>query len=98
MMFGAIAILFALPWLDTSKVKSGAYRPMFKWFFAVFIINFILLGWLGKSPAEGLYVVASRFATLYYFAYFLVILPLLGKFEKTLPLPDSIDEDYKRSH
>jgi len=98
MMFGAIAILFALPWLDTSKVKSGAYRPMFKWLFAVFIINFILLGWLGKSPADGWYVVASRFATLYYFAYFLVILPLLGKFEKTLPLPDSIDEDYKRSH
>jgi ubiquinol-cytochrome c reductase cytochrome b subunit len=98
MMFGAIAILFVLPWLDTSKVKSGAYRPMFKWFFSLFIFNFIFLGWLGKSPAEGWYIIASRFATLYYFAYFLVILPLLGKYEKTLVIPDSIDTDYKQTH
>jgi ubiquinol-cytochrome c reductase cytochrome b subunit len=98
MMFGAIAILFVLPWLDTSKVKSGAYRPMFKWFFALFIFNFVALGWLGKSPAEGWYVIASRFATMYYFAYFLVILPWLGKYEKPLLIPESIDEDYKAKH
>ncbi len=97
MMFGAIAILFALPWLDSSKVKSGSYRPKFKWFFAFFILNFVLLGWLGKSPAEGWYIIASRVATLYYFAYFLLILPLLGKYEKCLILPDSIDSDYRKS-
>ena len=98
MMFGAIAILFVLPWLDTSKVKSGVYRPVFKWIFTIFIANFIFLGWLGQAPAEGWYVWAARVATLYYFAYFLVILPWLGKHEKTLPIPKSIDEDYKKNH
>jgi ubiquinol-cytochrome c reductase cytochrome b subunit len=97
MMFGAIALLFALPYLDKSKVKSGAYRPLFQKFYWLFILNFILLGYLGQSPAEGLYIWASRVATLYYYAYFLVILPYLPKFEKTLPIPDSIDEHYKAS-
>lgn len=98
MMFGAIAILFALPWLDRSQVKSGAYRPLFQKFFWLFLINFAFLGWLGKSPAEGWYVWASRGATLYYYAYFLLILPQLPKFEKTKILPESIDEDYKSKH
>ncbi len=98
MMFGAILVLFALPWLDSSKVKSGDYRPIFKWVFAIFVLNFIFLGWLGKSPAEGWYIWASRVATFVYYIYFLVILPLLGKIEKTLPVPDSIDEHYKKSH
>jgi ubiquinol-cytochrome c reductase cytochrome b subunit len=98
MMFGAIAILFALPWLDKSKIKSGAYRPLFQKFFWLFLANFVFLGWLGKSPAEGWYIWASRLTTLYYYAYFLLILPNLPKFEKALPLPDSIDEDYKNKH
>lgn len=90
-MFGAIAILFVLPWLDTSKTRSGAYRPMFKPFFLLFTINFVLLGWLGGKPADGWYVLASRASALYYFAYFLVILPMLGKIERAHPLPESID-------
>lgn len=97
MMFGAIAILFALPYLDSSKVKSGAYRPAFQRFYWVFIINFLLLGWLGQAPAEGVYVIASQIATLYYFAYFLIVLPVLGKVEKTLPIPVSVDQHYKDS-
>lgn len=96
MMFGAIALLFALPFLDRSPVKSGNYRPLFQKFFALFILNFILLGWLGKAPAEGWYIWASRFSTLYYYAYFLLILPILPKFEKTLPLPESIDQACKK--
>jgi ubiquinol-cytochrome c reductase cytochrome b subunit len=98
MMFGAIALLFALPFLDKSPVKSGAYRPLFQKFFAIFVINFIFLGWLGKSPAEGWYIWASRFATFYYYAYFLVLMPFLPKFEKTLPEPESIDTHYKSKH
>lgn len=97
-MFGAIAMLFVLPFLDRSKTVSGAYRPLFKKVFALFVLNFFFLGWLGKAPAEGWYIWASRFATLYYYAYFLVILPNLPKFEKTLPLPESIDEDYQAKH
>ena len=98
MMFGAIVLLFFLPYLDKSPVRSGAYRPLFKKFFYLFIVNFCLLGWLGKSPAEGWYILASRLSTLYYYAYFLLVLPLLPKFEKTLPLPQSIDHHYKQNH
>jgi ubiquinol-cytochrome c reductase cytochrome b subunit len=96
MMFSALLILFALPWLDTSKVKSGAYRPAFKIFFWLFALNFIALAYLGGKPPEGWYVIASRIAMVYYFAYFLLILPLLGKYETTKPLPESIDAAYKK--
>ncbi len=92
LMFGAIAVLFVLPWLDTSKVRSAAYRPTYKVFFWVFVVVAILLGWLGSKPAEGGYVIASRICTAYYFAHFLILMPLLGIFEKTKPLPGSITE------
>jgi ubiquinol-cytochrome c reductase cytochrome b/c1 subunit len=91
-MFGSIAILVFLPWLDTSKVRSGNYRPAFRLFFWLFIANAIVLGWLGAKPPEGLYVIASRLCTAYYFAYFIIILPLLGLIERTLPIPASIAE------
>ncbi|WP_417686533.1 cytochrome b [Roseibium sp.] len=91
-MFGAIAILFVLPWLDTSKVRSGSYRPLFKQFFWIFAINAVALGYLGAMPAEGIYVILARICTVYYFAHFIIILPLLGFLEKPLPLPASISE------
>jgi ubiquinol-cytochrome c reductase cytochrome b subunit len=91
-MFGSILILFALPWLDTSKVRSGNYRPLFKGFFWIFAIVCVALGYLGSKPAEGLYVVFSRILTVYYFAHFLVILPLLGLLESPKPLPSSISD------
>jgi ubiquinol-cytochrome c reductase cytochrome b subunit len=91
-MGGAIVILCFLPWLDTSKVRSAKYRPLYKQFFWIFIANFILLGYLGSQPAEGLFVLISRITTIYYFAHFLIILPLLGFIEKTKPLPKSISE------
>jgi ubiquinol-cytochrome c reductase cytochrome b subunit len=90
-MFGSLLILFVLPWLDTSKVKSGSFRPLFKIFFWLFALNFVFLGYLGGKPAEGAYVIMSRFATFYYFAYFLFVLPILGKIENTKALPKSID-------
>jgi ubiquinol-cytochrome c reductase cytochrome b subunit len=89
-MFGAIAIWFALPWLDRSPVRSGAYRPWFKWFFALFVCNMLLLGYIGGKPAEGIYILIGRCATTYYFFHFLVLLPLLSKYEQTRPLPESI--------
>ena len=92
LMFGAIAVLFVLPWLDTSKVRSAAFRPMYRQFFWVLVAVCLLLGWLGGKPAEGGYVIAARICTAYYFAHFLIILPLLGIFEKTKPLPASITE------
>ncbi len=107
LMFSAIAMLFALPWLDTSKIKSMRYRPTARWFFGFFILATLGLGWCGgKLPddvvipfgrdavsgeAVGFTVVMmSRVLAAYYFAYFLLVMPLLGLFEKTLPVPDSI--------
>lgn len=91
-MFGSIAVLAFLPWLDTSKVRSAVYRPLYKQLFWVFAAVAVGLGYLGAMPAEGGYVIASRILTAYYFAHFLIILPLLGLVEKTRPLPNSIAE------
>ena len=91
-MFGSILILFVLPWLDTSRVRSGTYRPIFKQFFWVFVIVCIGLGYLGSKPPEGAYVIWARILTAYYFIHFLVILPLLGLLESPKPLPPSIAE------
>jgi ubiquinol-cytochrome c reductase cytochrome b subunit len=91
-MFGAIAVLFFVPWLDTSKVRSAVYRPMYRLFFWLFVADAIFLGWLGSRPAEGAYVVMSQIATLYYFAFFLVIMPALGFIETPRKLPNSITE------
>ncbi len=92
-MFGSILILFVLPWLDTSRVRSGTYRPIFKQFFWIFALVCIGLGYLGSKPAEGLYVVFSRILTAYYFLHFIVILPLIGLLETPKPLPASISDD-----
>jgi ubiquinol-cytochrome c reductase cytochrome b subunit len=74
-------------------VSSGAYRPIFKQFFWLFVIVCLGLGYLGSKPPEGGYVIAARILTVYYFLHFLVILPLLGLLEKPKPLPSSISED-----
>jgi len=89
-MFSAIFVLFLLPWLDTSKVRSATFRPIYKVLFWIFLIDAIVLGWVGSKPAEGIYIIISRIATLYYFLHFLILLPLLGKFERNRPLPESI--------
>jgi ubiquinol-cytochrome c reductase cytochrome b/c1 subunit len=89
-MFGSILVLALVPWLDTSRVRSASYRPLYRQFFWVLVVVCILLGWLGAKPPEGVYVLLSRICTAYYFAHFLVILPLLGLFETPKPLPSSI--------
>ena len=90
LMFSAIAVLFVLPWLDTSPVRSTRFRPMYKPFLALFVIAFFALGYVGGLPPDGPNVVIGQVATAYYFMHFLVVLPLLGKLEKPLPLPESI--------
>ena len=91
-MFSAIFVLFLLPWLDSSKVRSATFRPIYKKFFWIFVLNAIILGWVGSKPAEGHYILIGRIATIYYFAHFLILLPLLGKYEKHRPLPESISK------
>jgi len=91
-MVASIAILFILPWLDTSKVRSARFRPIYKQLFWVFVADCFVLGWVGANPPEGSFVWIGQICTIYYFAHFLIILPILGKLERPRPLPDSIHE------
>ncbi|MDO8288696.1 MAG: cytochrome b N-terminal domain-containing protein [Parvibaculum sp.] len=100
LMFGAIAILFVLPWLDTSKVRSARFRPLYKQFFWLFLVVCLVLGWCGgRMPDEVLFSVGgidiivthlARLLTFYYFFHFIVLFPLLGLIERPKPLPESI--------
>ena len=91
-MFAAIFVLVILPWLDTSKVRSTVFRPIYKQFYWFLIADVLVLGYIGAMPAEGIYVLIGRVATIYYFVHFLIILPFLGFKEKTTALPLSITE------
>ena len=91
-MFGAIAVLFVLPWLDTSKVRSMTYRPLGKQFFWIFVLVCLGLGYVGGKPVSDIYTLIGRILTVCYFAYFLIVLPLLGRIEKPKALPASISE------
>ncbi|MBX9819422.1 cytochrome c1 [Afipia birgiae] len=95
-MFSAIIVLAFLPWLDSAKTRSSKYRPLAKQFFWIFVAICLGLGWLGAKPAEGIYVIAGRVLTFAYFAYFLIVLPILSRIEKARPLPNSIAEDVLR--
>src|SRR5262249_50864540 len=88
----SIIILAFLPWLDTSRVRSANYRPLYRQFLFLFSPTVIGLGYLGSQEPTGGYVIAARILSIYYFAFFLIILPLLGLFETTKPLPNSISE------
>ena len=90
-LFLSILILAALPWLDTSKVKSGSYRPQFRKAYWAFIATCVGLGYLGSQPAEGAFLWVARILTFYYFFHFLCILPWLSRHEKTDPVPESIE-------
>lgn len=97
-MFGAIAVMFFTPWLDTSRVRSGKYRPVLQWFFLLLVIDFFVLMWAGGQPAEGLVPTISLVGTVYWFGYFLVILPLLGVIEEPLPQPDTIEDAFNKKY
>jgi len=89
-LFGAIGVLFFLPWLDTSRVRSARFRPVFKWVFWLLVIDVVALGVCGAHRPEGLYIIVGRLATLYYFIHFIVLFPVIGWLERPLPLPTSI--------
>lgn len=89
-MFMAIVLLAFLPWLDTSKVRSANYRPLYRIAFWLFVLDAILLGYIGSQPPEGMLVFCGQLLTAYYFLHLLVIVPLLGLFETPRPLPASI--------
>jgi quinol-cytochrome oxidoreductase complex cytochrome b subunit len=90
MAFGSIFLLFLVPWLDSSPVRSARFRPVYKWVFWLLVIDVIALGWVGANPPEGLVVMVGQIATLYYFVHFLILFPVIGRLERPKPLPASI--------
>ncbi len=92
MMFGSIGLLFLVPWLDTSPVRSCKFRPVYRWFLGLLVVACVVLGAVGAHRPEGIWVLLGRLGTIYYFLHFLVILPVLGKLERPLPLPESISK------
>jgi quinol-cytochrome oxidoreductase complex cytochrome b subunit len=95
-MFGSIFILFVLPWLDTSRVRSAVFRPVFRVFFWIFVANVAMLTWCGAQLPEGLPVILSQLGTFWYFFHFIVLLPVIGWLETPKPLPASIGQPVLR--
>ena len=95
-MAASILILFVVPWLDTSPVRSARFRPVFKVFFWILVADCLLLVFAGGKPPEGTWLILSRFGSAYYFLHFLLVLPLVGRLEKPLPLPTSISQPVLR--
>jgi quinol-cytochrome oxidoreductase complex cytochrome b subunit len=90
MAFGSIFLLFLVPWLDSSPVRSARFRPVYKWVFWLLVIDVIALGWVGANPPEGVVVMVGQIATFYYFVHFLILFPVIGRLERPKPLPASI--------
>ncbi len=102
-MFGSVALLFVLPWLDTHPVRSARYRPLYKLCFLLLVLFFLILGYVGSQPADAVIggiplSLVGLASTGYYYLYFLVLLPLLSRFEKTKPLPESIHQSVLGKH
>ncbi|MDF1821615.1 MAG: cytochrome bc complex cytochrome b subunit [Alcanivoracaceae bacterium] len=90
-MGGAIVILFLVPWLDRHPVKSIRYKGwVSKLAMALFVVDFLVLGYLGTQPATELKKSIAQLGTIYYFAYFLVVLPFAHRFEKSKPVPERV--------
>ena len=92
LMLGSIFILMACLLYTSDKVRSTVFRPLYKKFFWLLVIDVLALGYVGAMPAEGLYLLVARVGTIYYFAHFLIVLPVLSRIEKTEPVPLSISE------
>jgi quinol-cytochrome oxidoreductase complex cytochrome b subunit len=105
-MFGSILLLFVVPWLDRSKVRSARFRPIYKWFFWILVLDCFILGFVGGHPPDELvfegtggdeeggfrFIHLGQISTFWYFFHFIILLPLLGMLEKPKPLPTSISE------
>jgi len=89
-MVSAIGVIGLLPWLDTSKIRSSVFRPIWKQFVWILVADFFLLMYVGAMPAEGIFILLGRIGTAYWFLFFLVIAPVVGWTEKPLAIPDSI--------
>jgi ubiquinol-cytochrome c reductase cytochrome b subunit len=83
-MGGALIILFLIPFTNTSEIRSTTFRPIFKIFYWLLVADFLLLGWIGQKPVKDVYVVGGLVATVFYFLFFIVLIPLIGILESKL--------------
>ncbi len=91
-MFGSILLLFFLPWLDTSPVRSANYRPTYRIFLWILLVDVLVLGYIGGASPTPWVILIGQIATAYYFMHFLLILPIVSAMERPRPLPNSITE------
>lgn len=96
-MFGSIAMLFILPFLDTHPIRSATFRPWYRMALFGFVVVFLILGVCGSKPAEGFWVPLSQLCTLLYFAFFVVAIPFFNKKEPVAELPPSIHQAVLKS-
>jgi len=94
MMFGSVAILFVLPWLDRSPVRSATFRPYYKWFFWILVLDCFVLGWVGANSPDAEFhgipfIWIGQLSTFWYFFHFIILLPLLSVLERPRPVPTS---------
>lgn len=97
-MFGSILLLFFLPWLDSSPVRSANYRPKYRVFLIILLLDVLVLGYVGGAEPIARNVILGQIAAAYYFAHFLIILPWVARSERPRPLPNSITEAVLAKH
>jgi len=83
-MFGSLLILLILPYTDLSRLRGNQFRPAMKLFFWFFVVNFVILMWIGSQHPNAPYVEIGQVATAFYFVWFIVIVPFLGLSENSL--------------
>ena len=83
-MGGALLVLLLIPFTNLSEVRSTTFRPIFKIFYWMFVVDFLILGWIGQKPVKDAYIIVGQVATLFYFVFFLVLIPCIGLLETRL--------------
>ena len=83
-MVGALIVLFLIPFINTSEIRSTTFRPIFKIFYWLLVADFLLLGWIGQKPVKDIYVVVGQVATVFYFLFFVILIPAIGILETKL--------------
>lgn len=78
---GAIVVLFFLPFINTSEIRSATFRPVFRFFFWLFVVNCFLLGWIGQNVVAYPYIEIGQICTFFYFFFLLILIPVLGRIE-----------------
>jgi ubiquinol-cytochrome c reductase cytochrome b subunit len=83
-LFASLLVLLTLPLISTSAVRSSLYRLLYQCFYWLLIADFILLSYIGQAAPESPFIEIGQIASIYYFAFFLIIIPSLGVLEKAL--------------